>query len=143
MHLDNMSLEELQQHLADLEQQQAIALIELEQRKQQGKYDLAQQIKDMITAQGYSLEDILPLVTAKRQRSASRRQQVSAPEATPQAPAAPQGAYYVDPDNPANTYVKGFLPEWMKQRMVTKGLDPQSKEDRNHFKAIYLHRVVP
>lgn len=142
MHLDNMSLEELQQHLADLEQQQAIALIELEQRKQQGKYDLAQQIKDMITAQGYSLEDILPLVTAKRQRSASRRQQVSAPEATPQAPAAPQGAYYVDPDNPANTYVKGFLPEWMKQRMVTKGLDPQSKEDRNHFKAIYLHRVV-
>jgi len=143
MHLDNMSLEELQQHLADLEQQQAIALIELEQRKQQGKYDLAQQIKDMITAQGYSLEDILPLVTAKRQRSASRRQQVSAPEATPQAPAAPQGAYYVDPDNPAGTYVKGFLPEWMKQRMVTKGLDPQSKEDRNHFKAIYLHRVVP
>lgn len=143
MHLDNMSLEELQQHLADLEQQQAIALIELEQRKQQGKYDLAQQIKDMITAQGYSLEDILPLVTAKRQRSASRRQQVSAPEATPQAPAAPQGAYYVDPDNPAITYVKGFLPEWMKQRMVTKGLDPQSKEDRNHFKAIYLHRVVP
>ena len=141
MHFDNMSLEELQQHLAELEQQHAIALHELEQRKQQGKYDVAQQIKDMIAAQGYRLEEILPLVTTKRRRSYTRRQQVPAPEPTPQAPAAPQGAYYVDPDNPANTYVKGALPAWLKQKILAQGLDPKSKEDRIRFKAEYLHRV--
>ena len=141
MHFDNMSLEELQQHLAELEQQHAIALHELEQRKQQGKYDVAQQIKDMIAAQGYRLEEILPLVTTKRRRSYIRRQQVPAPGPTPQAPAAPQSAYYVDPANPANTYVKGALPAWLKQKMIAQGHDPKSKEDRIRFKTEFLHRV--
>lgn len=141
MTVETMSLEELQQHLAELEQQRAIVFHELEQRKQQGKYDVAQQVRDLIIGQGYSLEEILPLVTAKRRRSSTRRQQVSVPEATPQAPAAPQGVYYVDPDNPANTYVKGALPAWLKEKIVAQGLDPKSKEDRIRFKAEFLHRV--
>lgn len=141
MTVETMSLEELQQHLAELEQQHAIALHELEQRKQQGKYDLAQQVRDLITEQGYSLDEILPLVTTKRRRSYTRRQQVPAPEPTPQAPAAPQSAYYVDPANPANTYVKGALPAWLKQKMIGQGHDPKSKEDRIRFKAEFLHRV--
>ena len=141
MTVETMSLEELLQHLADLEQQRTIAFHELEQRKQQGKYDVAQQVRDLIIGQGYTLEDILPLVTAKRRRSYTRRQQVSVPDPMPEAPAAPQGAYYVDPDNPANTYVKGALPAWLKEKIIAQGLDPKSKEDRVRFKAEYLHRV--
>ena len=141
MTVETMSLEELLQHLADLEQQRTIAFHELEQRKQQGKYDVAQQVRDLIIGQGYTLEDILPLVTAKRRRSYTRRQQVSVPDPMPEAPAAPQGAYYVDPANPANTYVKGALPAWLKEKIIAQGLDPKSKEDRIRFKAEYLHRV--
>ena len=141
MTVETMSLEELLQHLADLEQQRTIAFHELEQRKQQGKYDVAQQVRDLIIGQGYTLEDILPLVTAKRRRSYTRRQQVSVPDPMPEAPAAPQGAYYVDPANPANTYVKGALPAWLKEKIIAQGLDPKSKEDRVRFKAEYLHRV--
>ena len=141
MHFDNMSLEELQQHLADLEQQHAHALQELMQRIEQGKYELAEKIKDLIAEHGLTVADILPLLTAKRRRVYTRRQQVSVPEPTPEAPTAPQGAYYVDPANPANTYVKGALPAWLKQKMITQGHDPKSKEDRIRFKAEFLHRV--
>jgi DNA-binding protein H-NS len=141
MTVETMSLEELLQHLADLEQQRTIAFHELEQRKQQGKYDVAQQVRDLIIGQGYTLEEILPLVTAKRRRSYTRRQQVPAPEPTPQAPSTPQGVYFVDPDNPANIYVKGALPAWLKEKIIAQGLDPKSKEDRIRFKAEFLHRV--
>ena len=141
MTVETMSLEELHIHLAQLEQQRAIAFHELEQRKQQGKYDVAQQVRDLIIEQGYSLEEILPLVTAKRRRSYTRRQQVSGPDPMPEAPATPQGAYYVDPDNPANTYVKGALPAWLKEKIIAQGLDPKSKADRIRFKAEFLHRV--
>ena len=141
MTVETMSLAELHLHLAKLEQQRTIAFHELEQRNKQAKYDMAQQVRDLIIGNGYTLEDILPLVTAKRRRGSTRRQQVSVPEATPQGPAAPQGVYFVDPDNPANTYVKGALPAWLKEKIIAQGLDPKSKEDRIRFKAEYLHRV--
>ncbi|NCA89758.1 MAG: H-NS histone family protein, partial [Gammaproteobacteria bacterium] len=48
MTVETMSLAELQLHLAELEQQRAIAFHELEQRKKQGKYDVAQQVRDLI-----------------------------------------------------------------------------------------------
>ena len=135
-----MSPAEIQQHLAAIEQQRVSALHALNQAKEQAKQDLAEVIKDMITERGYALDDIVPLLTAKRRRSSSRRQQ--AQESPVVAAPTPQGAYYIDPENAANVYVKGAIPGWMKQKMLSQGLDPKNKTDRNSFKADYLQRVA-
>lgn len=134
-----MTHEEIQQHLAELEKQRVNALKALKQRQEQGKYDLAQTIKDMIADHGYALDDILPLLSAKKRRATSRRPAVAEPVEVPAA--VPQGAYYIDPENAANIYVKGAIPTWMKQKMLDQGLDPKNKDDRNAFKSSYLRRV--
>jgi DNA-binding protein H-NS len=136
---ENMTLAEIQQHLAEIEEQRVLALQALKQAQEQAKYELAQVIKDMIEERGYTLDDILPLLTAKRRRSYSRRK--STAESAPMVSSTPQGAYYVDPENDANIYVKGAIPGWLKQKMVEQGLDPKSKTDRNTFKGNYLRRV--
>lgn len=143
MTLENKNIKELQRTLAELEQQRVQALELLQVIKTQGKYNLAQKIKDMIADGGYNVDEIVTLLTTPQRRSSSRHQDISPPAHISQESGAHQKAYYFDPANPANTYVKGFLPDWMKQSMIEKGLDPLSKEDRNHFKAMYLQRFVP
>ncbi len=137
MEFERMSPAEIQQHLAAIEQQRVNALQALNQAKEQARQDLAEVIKDMIAERGYTLDDIVPLLTAKRRRSSTRRHKAQEPAVA----AAPQGAYYVDPENTANVYVKGAIPGWMKQKMLSQGLDPKDKTDRNSFKANYLQRV--
>jgi len=133
-----MTHEEIQRHLAELEKQRINVLKALKQRQEQGKYDLAQTIKDMIAEQGYVLDEIVPLLAAKKRRTPTRRQTLAEP--VPVAAASPQGAYYFDPENAANIYVKGAIPTWMKQKMLDQGLDPKNKDDRNAFKARFLKR---
>jgi len=48
---------------------------------------------------------------------------------------------YVDPDNAANTYVRGVLPGWMEDQMKAKRVDPSNKEDCETFKQKHLKRV--
>lgn len=139
MKFEHMSPAEIQQHLATIEQQRVNALQALNQAQAQAKLDLAQVIKDMIAERGYTLDDIVPLLNAKRRRSYSRRQKAQEPLVA--APPTPQGAYYVDPENDGNVYIKGAIPGWMKQKMLSQGLDPKNKTDRNSFKANYLQRM--
>lgn len=139
MEFEHMSPAEIQQHLAAIEQQRVNALQALNQAKEQARQDLVEVIKDMITERGYTLDDIVPLLSVKRRRSPSRRQKAQEPLVVPTP--TPQGAYYVDPENAANVYVKGAIPGWMKQKMLTQGLDPKNKLDRNSFKANYLQRI--
>lgn len=131
MQYENLSEDELQQKLRQLEQSRADIERALEHRRQQLKYDLVQQIKDMIAEHGYDLTEIATLLTGRKRRGAA-------------APAKKSGrAYtrYVDPDNPANVYVRGVIPGWMKQKMIDQGYDPSSKKDRDQFKANSLHVV--
>jgi len=131
-----MTPKEIQQHLAELEIQRQSALKTLEQLKEQGKYDLAQSIKDKIAEQGYTLEDILPLLGGKKRRT-SRRKKVDITAAV----MATKGPSYVDPDNEANVYSRGAIPEWFKQKMREQGLNPEKRSDRNAFRANHLKRV--
>lgn len=132
-----MSHDEIHEHLADLEQQRLHALNALNQLEKKGKYDLVDTIRDMISEQGFAVEDILPLLTSARRRSQRAKTRV----ATARPVTAPQGTYYVDPDDEANIYFRGAIPNWMKVKMQGQGLDPNNKEDRNTFKANYLRRV--
>lgn len=137
MELENLSYEEIQRLVADLEQDRLNAIAALEQRKEQAKYELAQTIKDMIAERGYSLTDIVPLLGVRKRRGPARS------AVAPRRSAADnrQRTFYVDPDNSDNVYSRGATPGWMKQKMQDQGYDPANKGDRNAFKANYLKVV--
>ena len=128
MGLDKLSVDEIQQQLDELAQNQAELEEALEHRQQQAKYDLAQEIKDLIQERGYDVSEIVELLGARRRRSSAVKKSSSR-----------QYTRYVDPDNPSNIYVRGVIPGWMKQKMQDQGYDPGSKADREAFKANSLH----
>ena len=130
MQYENLTVEEIQQQLEQIEQSRADLEEALEHRRQQGWYDIAQEVKDLVAERGYDLMDVLPLLTGRKRRAA-----------TPKKGKRHKRHYihYVDPDNPENVYVRGVIPGWMKQKMLDQGYDPSSKDDRDAFKANFLH----
>lgn len=128
MGIENLSVDEIQQQLKDLAQNRTDLEQALVQRQQQAKLDLVQQIKDLIEEPGFEITEIIPLLGPRRRRMAGTK-----------TGGLRQYTKYVDPDNPENTYVRGVLPGWMKQKMQDQGYDPNSKPDREAFKAKYLH----
>lgn len=131
MEYANLSVDELEQQLEQIAQNRADIEKALEHRRQQMKYELAEQIKDMIIEHGYEVPDIASLLGARKRRAGA-----GAPRKGKR-----QYTKFVDPDNASNVYVRGVIPGWMKQKMVDQGYDPTSKEDRDTFKANYLHAV--
>ena len=125
----NMSVEEIQQHLDEIEQNKAELQRALVSRRQEAKHGVAQQVRDLILENGYDLDEIIPLIVPRRRRGVAAK-----------VPAASGREYtrYVDPENSDNVYVRGVLPAWMKQKMHEQGYDPSVKADREAFKANYL-----
>jgi DNA-binding protein H-NS len=133
---ENLSVEEIQQQLEDIEQNKVELQRALVMRRQEARHGVAQQVKDLILANGYELDEILPLITPRRRRGAA----AAAPKA---AGGGRDYTRYVDPENPEHVYVRGVLPGWMKQKMQEQGYDPGSRADREAFKANYLQAVHP
>jgi DNA-binding protein H-NS len=127
---NNLSLEEIQQQLDDIEQSKSELQRALSARREQERHGVAQEVRDLILDRGYDLEEIIPLVITRRRRARG---------ASPR-PASGSRDYkrYVDPENAENIYVRGVLPGWMKQKMQEQGYDPGVKADREAFKANYL-----
>jgi len=125
--IENLSLDEIKQQLKDLAQNRSDLEQALLQRQQQVKLDLVQKIKDLIQDEGFDINEIMSLFGPRRKRAAGTR-----------TGGLRQYKRYIDPDNPENTYVRGVLPGWMKQKMQEQGYDSNSKEDRETFKASYL-----
>jgi DNA-binding protein H-NS len=129
----NLSVDEIQQQLAEIESSKAELKRALEIRRQEAKSEVAQQIRSLIAQYGYELEEILPLVESKRRRAVASVRRSSA--------GGRQYTRYVDPENGDNVYVRGVLPGWMKQKMAEQGYDPSSKTDREAFKSNYLQAL--
>jgi DNA-binding protein H-NS len=129
--VENLSLEQIEQQLAKLAQDRLELENALEQRRQQGKYELAEQIKAMIAEQGYAVVDITSLLAGRKRRRAASK---SGGER--------QYTAYRDPDDPSHVYVRGVIPGWMKAKMQEQGYDPGSKTDRETFKANVLKAVA-
>lgn len=129
MEFKNLSVEELQSQLQQVEQNRADLEKALSQRWHEAKAELAQQIREMIEDRGYDVEDITAMVVPRRRRGAASKKG--------------NRSYtrYVDPENPGNVYIRGVLPGWMKEKMVSQGYDPSVKEDREAFKANYLQAI--
>ena len=128
MEYTNLSVEEIRQQLAQIEQSKADLEVALERRRQEAKTQVAQQVRDLIVDNGYDINEIMPLVAVRRRRGA----------ATAKKSGSTQYTRYADPQNPEHIYVRGVIPGWMKQRMQEQGYDPSSKQDREAFKANYL-----
>lgn len=123
------TLEQLQQRLAELETEwneiETNIAAKLEEDKQQLADEIAKQIKDA----GHELAEIISLINPRKRRGTK---------------AAITSSYttYVDPDNPDNTYVRGVLPGWLKEKMRAAGFDPGDKEDRETYKTQHLKVVA-
>ncbi len=128
----NLSVEEIKRQLEEAEDKKSELKKMLEVRRQEGKDDVVQQIKEIIFDNGYEIDEIISIIAPKRRRGpAAQRKPVSDR----------QYKRYVDPDDSSNIYVRGVLPGWMKQKMKSEGYDPSSKEDREAFKTNSL-RVI-
>jgi len=127
--LNQLSLDQIREKLQEVEQSRADLEKALNQRWQEQKSDLAQQIRDMIEAQGYDYEEIMGMVVPRGRRGATGKK------------GGRSYVRYVDPQNPENVYVRGVLPGWMKQKMIEQGYDPSVKDDREAFKTNYLQAV--
>lgn len=126
MGYENLSVDEIQEQLQQIDDNRVELEEALVQRQQQAQYELAQQIKDLISEQGYDLADIVSLLGSRRRRGAAKK-------------SGRQYTRYVDPDDSNNVYVRGVIPGWMKQKMQDQGYDPSSKPDRETFKANSLN----
>lgn len=131
MEYSNLSLDEIQRQLAEIEQNKAELSRVLNERREEAKFEVAQQIKDLIAQYGYTQEEIIPLIEGKRRRGSGRRGLGGSRQYT----------RYVDPQDSSNVYVRGVLPGWMKQKMLEQGYDPSIKQDREAFKSNYLQAV--
>jgi DNA-binding protein H-NS len=126
----SLSVEELQQHLQEIEQSKVDLEKALSQRWHEAKAELAQEIRELIESRGYELEDIVSLVTPRRRRASGTNKKGNR-----------SYTRYVDPENPEHVYTRGVLPGWMKEKMAAQGYDHSVKEDREAFKANYLHAM--
>ncbi len=125
---EQLSLDEIEERLTSLESDRAALETALEQKRQQSKTDLAQEVRDLILSRGYEIAEIIDQLTTKRRGAGRIRSGRSYTR-------------YVDPENPGNVYVRGVLPQWMKEQMAAQGLDPKEKADREAFKERYLNRM--
>jgi DNA-binding protein H-NS len=126
--INNLSLSELQERLNSMEHDRQALERALAEKRQQGKQDLVDEIKDIIQSRGYDLSDIVEHLNPKKRgpgRGKSNRSYTR----------------YVDPANAENIYIRGVLPRWMKDQMADKGLDHSVKKDRETFKATYLKKL--
>ncbi len=127
--VENLSLDEIQQRLNNIENDRAMLEKAREEKQMQSRKDLADEIREMIVGQGYDVAEILDLIGTGRKRGPGRGR------------GARSYVRYVDPANSDNVYIRGVLPGWMKEQMAAKGLDPKSKDDRNTFKSEHLTRM--
>ena len=131
MAAENLSVEEIEQQLAQLAQERLELENTLEQRRHQEKDALVEQIKAMIAEQGCAVADITSLLTGRKRRGAVAKRG-----------GARQYTAYRDPDDPSHVYTRGVLPGWMKAKMQAQGYDPDSRTDRAAFKTNVLKAVA-
>jgi|AVFP01.1.fsa_nt_gi DNA-binding protein H-NS len=125
--LHNLSVEQLQDQLNQIEQSKMDLEKILSERWHEAKSDLAREIRQLIEERGYDVEEITGLVLPKKRRNMKKGNR--------------NYIRYVDPENPENVYIRGVLPRWMKDKMMEQGYDPTQKQDREAFKANYMQAV--
>ncbi|CAK0761425.1 DNA-binding protein H-NS [Gammaproteobacteria bacterium] len=123
----------LRQQLAVLEQQRMELEKALDERRKEERKGFVDNIRQSIIDAGYDVHEITKQIASRRKGYVGRRPYNSSDETR-------EYAQYVDPNNPAQRYVRGVLPAWMKEQMRAQGLNPGEKSHRERFKNEYLRR---
>jgi hypothetical protein len=89
--------------------------------------DLGYEVREMDVPREalYTVDEVFAALSKRRRKPGGGRRSGSYPQ-------------YVDPEDPANTYSRGPVPVWMKEKMIAAGYDPQDKEQREKFKTSHL-----
>ena len=124
--LSKLTLEQLHQRLEELGAEWNAVEAQIERRTHEDKQALADLIRQKITDAGYRPEEITTLLRGRRGSSLGSRSYTT----------------WVDPDS-GNTYVRGPLPAWLRDKMAKAGVDPADKEQREAFKRKHLKRISP
>lgn len=123
--MEHLEYPELRTKLDEIEKQKSEVEKALMAKRNDRKRELLAAFKQRVEDEGFTLHEVCPL------RSAGKNRRGNGSERT--------FAVYVSNDDPEKTYVRGPLPSWMKEKMAGLGLDPSSKEDRDRYKADYMH----
>jgi len=124
--LSKLTLEQLHQRLEELGAEWNAVEAQIERRTHEDKQALADLIRQKITDAGYRPEEITTLLRGRRGSSLGSRSYTT----------------WIDPDS-ANTYVRGPLPAWLRDKMAKAGVDLADKEQREAFKQKHLKRISP
>jgi DNA-binding protein H-NS len=124
-----LSAKEIQARLAQIEADKKALAAALRKQRSAELSGFAKEIRNQITERGYTVEDVFSVLKKVRRKATSGRAAKGYPQ-------------YVDPDNPANTYSRGPVPVWLKEKMLAAGLDPADKQQREEFKSTALKQVA-
>ena len=125
----DLSAQEIQEQLARIEADKKALEAALKQQHAAELTGFAKEIRDQITGRGYTVDEVFSALTKGRRKAAGKRRSGNYPQ-------------YVDPENPANTYSRGPVPTWMKERMLAAGYDPANKDQREEFKTSHLQSAA-
>lgn len=88
----------------------------------------------LIKERGHDVDEVIGELTRRRSRSTTGRSRSGSSSGG-------NRTTHAFNDDPSLTYVRGVTPDWMKQKMQERGLDPQSRTDRLSFRKDYMHVV--
>jgi DNA-binding protein H-NS len=120
-----LSVEELQEQLAQIEADRKALEAALRKQRAAELSGFAREIRDQIVARGYTVDEVFSLLGKGGRKGGGGARSAGYPQ-------------YVDPDNPANTYTRGPVPVWLKEKMVAAGYDPADRAQREEFKTSHL-----
>ena len=117
-------MKELIERLNEIDAEKAELEAALAQAKIELKSSIVEQIRDLLAENGYTADEILPLVAPPEPAKATR-----------------VFSTWAMKDDPIKVYTRGVLPGWMKDAMTAVGLDPRMGADRITFKDAYMVQV--
>ena len=125
----DLSIEQIEEQLAQIESDRANLEAALQHRRAGDLSAFAESIREQMAEHGYRADEVIPLLHKGRKRPSAKRGNG-------------QYARYADPENPSQTYSRGPLPVWLREKMEAAGYDTADKAQREEFKANYLQQVA-
>jgi DNA-binding protein H-NS len=122
---EHLSMEEIQAQLSQLEADETALRQALREQRAAELTEFVNELREQVAARGYNLDDVVARLSKGRGGRSVKR-------------ATGGVTRYVDPDNPAQTYARGPLPTWLREKMEAAGYDPADKAQREDFKAKHL-----
>ncbi len=127
MNYEDLTVEELRQKLMETDMNRQNIERMLKERKRESRGEMLQKLNELMQSYGFEPNEIM-----KPKRTRRKKRKISMKTSFTQ---------YVDPDNPNNTYSRGVLPPWFKEKMIKLGFDPENKDDRERFRAKHMRKI--